>query len=448
MATVRWLGAAQDIQQVDTYEFTDTWAAGDTVSWEINSKVLTLTVDTADTETIALEAKAMFLAKTPIAGLVGSETRNFGSQQIPEFIELDTLYGVSVSGSILTLKWTAGVEVTIVSSVATAGDGDVTHVAATAATGKNFFDNGDNWEGGSVPNAGDTILFDQGSVDVKYALDNATLDLNLVRKNGYKGNIGLLPNNPLGYVEYRDRYLSLPITATSGTQVHSIGQLTSSVTPKGFTFIDLGTNDGSSMTVLAYDTQPFDENSVGHALQIVGGQTSRITISGGSVGIGLDLTANQTEVYALYVSPGGTSSPVVRLGDNCACHASALPIEQSGGTLVLDTITSPPGAIIFDGKCHLNGTSNYGDLFIHNGGEVYRNAGSVTDITIYEGGVFDTTQANTDTTTGAMVFYKGFVFRDPNDRLAYTSGIDFYGCSPSDGTFVVAPHKTWTPSTI
>jgi hypothetical protein len=444
MATKRWLGAAQDTQQVDTYEFTDTWAAGDTVTWTINNKALTLTVDGADTDIIAQQAMRMFMAKTPTENLLSSESRNFGGQQIPEFTELDVKYGVSVSGSILTLKWTAGIPVTISVAVSTVGDGDVTDTAVTAATGKHFFDNADNYEGGVALIAGDDLLLDQPAPDIKYALNNATADISITRTNKSTTSIGLPAWNPLGYPEYRQQHLDLPITSTSGTQTFTFGELNSPVTPVGFIKIDLGTNVGDGIAIYVHDAPPRDTD--GYPIQIIRGAAILTEIYSGGVSFGDDLTASASTKFDVVEIHGDSQ---VLLGTKTELNASST-IWQSGGTFYFygGTADSTPAVTIEGGTAELKMDVTPANAFATcrlRGGTAYLES-NVTTMYVYGGATLSELK-DQKTVTNCNV-YEGATINNRSGMLTFSNGLDLHGCQPLDVTLNFPDHLTWTTSAI
>lgn len=444
MATKRWLGAAQDIQGVSTWTFADTFATNDTVDVECNNKhlILTLGTDVALSD-VAAETAAMINAASATAGLVGAtadETRNFGGQQIPEFTEVVA----SASGAVLTIKSTAGVPVEISISVTTAGDGTVgSETVVTAATGKHFLDNADNWEGGLF-GAGDTLLFDHGSVDVKYALNNSTLNLRLLRKNGYRGNIGLAATNSLGYVEYRDRYLALP---RDNTQVHVIGEQFSNVTTAGFTYIDIGSGTGGTLSLSVFDTE-MPEN--GYAVHVVGGAGMNATVRKGSVAIGADLTATATLLASLAIGylTDRENDAVVFIGANASFDTSA-DILQQGGTLYLENGDSNVSIDITNGTCYQNADSELEDVRIYEGGTLVARAGTIdSSLTVFPGGTFKS-ERTAAYVSFACSIHKGASFYDYGGVIG-NAVIDFVGTHPGDPdtTFITVANRTWTSSAI
>jgi hypothetical protein len=429
MATVRFIGAAQDIQQVTTYTITGTWAANDTCSLKINNKVLTLTLGTdIATTDVAAELAAMINARSATAGRTGAnadEIRNFGGQEIAEWTEVVA----SASGSVLTLKSTAGVPVTITCTQTTAGNGAIESATdgtfkagttVTAATGKHFFNNADNWEGGVLPSAGDTLLFDQGSVDVLYGLDNATESYNLTRTNGYSGNIGLLPTNSLGYVEYRQRFLDLPNTATTGTQSINIGDLDSQVPPAGRTFLDLKTNDGVGQGVTIKDA-PARTGSLDFPVQIRGGVDVSFVAYSGGCAVGCDTAHSATTTITSAAVHGDAS---VKLGSKSQLKASGT-FELTGGRLINEGTPADSTGVIncYGGALDIRGTfatlNGYGGL-------MHLRGATITQVNLHSGARLHETE--TDSTVNNLDAYEGAEIVYPKGNINFSVSFQAVGC--------------------
>ncbi len=159
-ANVRWTGNAQDVKQVSTIAVTGTWATGDTATLTINKKSLIVTIGAAvTTADVAAAIDAAVDATSATAGLVGTESRNVGGQEIPEFAELDA----SASSSTLTLaSATAGVPFTL-----TRSDTAVTTVNEVQTI----------TAGGTVSGGTFTLTYDgQTTTAIAYNADAATVD--------------------------------------------------------------------------------------------------------------------------------------------------------------------------------------------------------------------------------------------------------------------------------
>jgi hypothetical protein len=211
MATRTWTGAAADIAQTSTVTFALTWAAADSVTVTINGKdwVVTMGTGVVDAATAATTFKEAWNGETATYAY----TVNFDVADAGEFDELTA----TVSSAVVTLTAdTAGKPVTLsqgdVDIGTTAGNGTATLDAELiAATGKNHWDNADNWSGDTVPVNNDDVVFEDGTVSCLYGLDTGIDPNTIVIKQNYTGTIGLprtnADNENLPYSEYRDTYL-------------------------------------------------------------------------------------------------------------------------------------------------------------------------------------------------------------------------------------------------
>ncbi len=452
MATVRWLGAAQDIQQVTTYTITGTWAANDTCSLKINNKVLTLTLGTdIATTDVAAELAAMINARSATAGRTGAnadEIRNFGGQEIAEWTEVVA----SASGSVLTLKSTAGVPVTITCTQNTGGgrDGAIegatdgvfqAGTTVTAATGKHFFNNADNWEGGSLPSAGDTLLFDQGAVDVLYGLNETSVinNLSIIRTNGYSGNIGLLPVNSLGYIEYRTRYLNLP--NSSGNQDLLIGDANPVLPAVGRTYIDLGAGTTTYLNLEVFDA-PAKNSSTGYPVQIIRGKKIELFVYSGGVSVGCNEgTSTNSELLSVYVEGDAT----LELGSYSQLNSGATVEVINGSLHAMGTVADATVDVTVRGGT-LNSRLSAIDALSCHGGTTIIGEATVTSALVYGGATLK--EGSRSATITNLTLYRGSSLAHPNNILILTNGIDFSGCRPSDVSWTPPQHLTWTPSAI
>lgn len=446
MATVRWIGNAQAVKQVTTIAVSGTWATSDTATLTINDKNVTVTVGTdVSTSNIADILARAVNGDDDTPNLLNDESRNVNGQEVPEFTEVVA----SNSGATLTLtSAVAGVPFTVTASESTAGSGALgTPTEATAATGPNFFDNGDNWEGGSAPSLGDTILFDHPSASVYYALGNTTAELNLIRTKGYTGSIGLPRVNANGYSEYRTRFLSLPPTATTGAPTHEIG-MTGTATATGYTYLDFGTNDPTTITVLIGDTQA--ATSDGAAVQIVGGIDLILEVLKGSVSVGEHSAENATTIKRVRQSYLSTQATDVSLfiGRYASFDGSAQSVRVDGGTLTCeaDCAGANNEVRIYAGTFLAQPSSTFNDVYIY-GGTFQMRGTQFATVSVFGGGTLDLSRVTGSLgITNPVELYHGFTVLDPNN--VYGDIYNFNGCTPADGTFTVRDNQSWTPADL
>ena len=168
MANHTWRGDALVVNQVDTIVPSGTWVTGDEITLTINGRALIVTVGSAVGNTdIANIINASWNASDSTTGLLGSESRNFGGDEIPEFSEITSSVAVE------TVSLTGDDQKPFTLAVAeNSSAGSLTHSAsATAAKGPNHLI-AENFDSGSLPSAGDTVYIQSGSTSILYGLSD------------------------------------------------------------------------------------------------------------------------------------------------------------------------------------------------------------------------------------------------------------------------------------
>jgi hypothetical protein len=312
MALKRWIGAADAVAQITTVTFS-TYSSAETYTLTVNGKDISFTSVSGTNSEIW-------------AGLQAA----WEDSALPEVIEA---IATVASGVVLTSR-TPGQPFTVTAGATT---GTATVTATLAATGPNFFNNGDNWEGGAAPSAADDILFAENDVDCLYALSPAFAIGEITIDQSYTGKIGLARTADAGYQEYRSRYFTLNDAA-----VISIGS---------------GLGNGSSRILIdaATETVTVDVYSSGQGegferpVQIRNaGSSSEISVYGGRVDIsgtggsallnviGREGSAVPAEVT---VAEGVDVSVVVVAGNNTTLRLAgeATSIDASGAVVYWDS---------------------------------------------------------------------------------------------------------------
>lgn len=444
-----WVGNAQDVAQVDTITMADTWTSGDTCTVTCNNKDIVITMGTTiDTiaEVAAAVAEAINLLNHDAGNIVADMTINAGGREYGEFYD----FTATVSGAVVTLTSDVpGTPFTVTVTESTAGDGTAPEATATAATGKNHFNNADNWDDGNVPDPADSIIFSDAQADVLYNLDNTITQLDIIRKNKYKGNIGLpttnTTTNNFHYTEYRQTKLSLPTVVTSGQQEGIIGEANSNIIPSGITRIDYGVIVGSSNVLTINDSAALGAN--GQAAVVVnGGVDLEVKIDKGSFSTGED---GGTTTILSTLKVGFNGDPTVSIGSGMTFTGGTTATQRGG---ILSISGAPVSAVTFNihaGTTNLTrGLITVGvspAVTVYPGGTMNFDHIGITALTIY--GTFDPSSSTGSTFTTTTLF-KGFTLIDPTGLNTWTNGLDFSGCTPNDGTFNVKANQTWTPSGI
>lgn len=205
MSTLRYVGNALAVAQVDTLAIGGTLEVGDRFIVTINGKAFRYT---AAATTAATEATAFAAAWNALSATL-----------YPEFAEITA---AATSGGALTLTADVpgrpfSVAVSTTESDGSSADSQTfTRSATTASAGPRHWDTGANWSGGAVPANGDDVFIDQGG-DLLYGLDQSAVTLaSLHISQAWTGRLGLArvnTDNTASYPEYRSQSLSIGATS-------------------------------------------------------------------------------------------------------------------------------------------------------------------------------------------------------------------------------------------
>lgn len=442
MATQKWIGTATDIKQVTTITITGTWATSDTATVTINGNDVTVTIGTdTTTSNVATAIKEAINSDTQTGTMDHVFSPTGGGNTIPEFREVTA----TVASNVVTLTAdVAGKPFTVTTSESTAStDGEVgTPSTTTAGTGKNHFDNADNWSTGSVPVDADDIYFDTGSVSCKYGLaQSAVTPTSITVTQGYTGQIGLPEVNTddtsYSYAEYRDTYLQLGTSGDATDIQVSIG------TGNGAGSSRIKLDTGSSQaTINVRDTGLPIEQGVPSFLWKGTDSSNVLSVSKGDVGIAyysgetatvatlrVGYTTNQQGDSEVTAGAGTTLTTIVQSGGTLTTNSAFTTATVSGGTLHHDAGTATT-------------------LYVSDGACVYRSEGTLTTCEVRNGGTLDLSRDLRARTITNLTVYSGGTYRDPADTATVTNGIDLSGCNLDDVTMEIANHKTLTLSDI
>lgn len=442
MAEPRWLGAAVDIPQVDTVTVTDTWAnPGDIGTLTINGKDLTLTVGTdSSTTEVALALKEMVNGDTQTG--TGDHTFSQTGNNVGEFSRITA----TSSAAVLTLTADdAGVPFTLTTSETTGGDGTLVEATVTAATGKHFADNADNWSTG-VPADADEIVADSGNVDIKYNLSMAIQPASVKVLPGYTGNIGLPKVNrddlANPYDEYRGDYLVFDL---DGVQSDTSYDLQGG---GGRIKIDVGAGD--TITFRIDSTVPRAETDVPAILLKGTAVDNTLDVIRGDVGVAFyDDEASDLSVVNVSFFDDLDGDARVILGDGCDLTNAA--IVQQGGLLQIDSTTSGGTIKVLAGELTIL-SGAHADIEIDGGTVFYESTGTLTTVKVGSDGILDFRRnLNTRIVTNAEI-HKGGAIQDPKQSVDWSAnGIDVVRCSIRGGeecNLDIGTHFTLTPSAI
>lgn len=437
-APVRWVGQASDVKQQDTITVANVWAADDTIEVAINNAALTITVgdDIATTDVAQIISRSIN-ASSDTENLLNNESRTRGGQEIPEFRDVVARVDPDNASVVLVESRVAGVPFETAASTSalsvtetTAGTGTSVEALAVSATGRQHFDNDDNWSTGSVPSASDELYFDSGP-SVLYGMENALENFEFYISTDYTGDIGLPAINPAGYREYRVRFLAVPQTATTGGGTFRIGVPGSgTVQASGRRYFDLGTADSLLCYALVYNSGPATAD--GASVQFVGGLDFVCEVFAGTCAI--STSADETATQVAVARTNGPQADL-QIGDTATFTNAAGTIECNAGRMATRaSLTGGSTTVDVNGGQF----SAYGEVVtveVRNGTFDMRGA-QITTVSVFDGGVLDLSQASASLSiTNDIELSRGFTVRDP--RALYQSDYDFNGCTPADGQFQI-----------
>lgn len=441
MATPRWLGHALDVADVWSFGVIDTWAEGDTATVTINSKDLTVTVGSTDTPAqVALLIEAMING----AAFVENETRNETGDNLGEFSRITA----SASSASVTLTGDdKGTPFTPTVSQSTVGDGTLDALTnGTAATGKNHFDNADNWSTGSVPVDSDDVVVDEGDVSIKYGLDQNAVTLDSITiTQGFEGEIGLPETNEddtaLTYREYRDQYWK-----------------TGNVADANPTTISIGEGDGAGSGRLKIDSNTGQVTiNVRNSGQRAEPDKNAIIWKGTHVDN--ELNVSKGDFAAAFVDGETAHFATVRVGfldnqdgDSIVFLGSGVDIanaavSQTGGTLSIDSATGT-GTILVNGGELTVLSGAHASIIVDSGTCFYQSTATLASTKTGDGGTMDYRRDNRPRTVSAAEIYSRSTYLDPQRTITHTTGVDLVRCSIADVTLDLGTDLTLSTSSI
>lgn len=440
MAETRWLGAAVDIFDVWTDTIALTWAPGDVRTYTINGKDLTLTAGTDITPTQVALALVEMVNGSAQTG-TGDHTFSSTGNTVGEF---SGITASSVAGVVTLTADVAGIEHTITDSETTAGTGTAVLVHTITATGKNHFDNADNWSAG-IPADQDDIVADSGSTDIKYNMAAAIQPATVKITAGYTGNIGLpkvnVDDSSNPYDEYRGDYLTFDLDATQTDTIYDI------VGGNGRIKIDVGAGDTITFNVSLSRTITA-ETDVPAVLLKGTAVDNTLNVLRGSVGVAFfnGETSDLATINVSFLNNRDGDAQVI-LGDGVDLTNAA--IKQTGGTLQIDSTTSS-GTINLSGGELVILSGAHASIDIDSGSVFYLSTGTITTTSIGSDGTLDFSRDLNDRTVTTCLLHAGGSIIDPKKTVVgrWTNGIDFVHCGNNDVTLDTGRNVTLTPTAI
>lgn len=367
MPTLRWRGDAPAVAQVQTV----------TVG---TNDVATLYKVTINGKTVSVPGNAGGASST--AADLANALKSAGVPQ--EFAEI----AWSVAANVVTgTAAKPGKPFTLSASV-TGGTGTISTSVTAAGSGPNDASVAANWSTGALPATGDDILFDAGSSDVLYGLDqHAVTPASITVLPGFTGKIGLgavnADNAAATYFEYRPQYLQYGTTGVGGTVAVTVAG--------GAGRIKLDQGSAPAVWNVAHAAQRVEAGVP--AVLLKGTNTANVlNVNKGDVG--LAFFGGESAALALLnvgyeTNPAGDSSVWLGAGVSLANAA----IVQTGGNLTINSATSGTATITtYDGSLTLQSGAQTG-LAVLGGTCVYNSTGTLGGTTVVAGsGTLDFSQ--------------------------------------------------------
>ncbi len=439
MATARWVGSSLNRKQVSRITVANTWTAGDTYTLTIDNIDFILTIGTLVTTTQVAVTIFQALTGTTFTDTTASCTipvADGGAALIPQFSEFTatngtaTLVDLTANGS----GALAGKPFTIVVT----GDGTVsTGTAAissiTVPTSQYHADQIDNYSGNALPTGGsDTLIFDNGSVDVRWGLDYATTLTTITKYKAYSGNVGLpevnSDNSAKPYHDYRTTYL----TCTGCTTVNlEVGE------GQGSGRFKLNTGSAAASAINVFGKGQRIDTGVPCILWK--GTNASNTVNNLAGDIGIAFFGGETATVATLVTGDGPQSAANTV---CGSGCTLTTVTLNGGTQ--ETNSAITTANQNGGSwTHKLGTVTTANIY---GGTHYPSGGATYTTLKLFGATFDLSRGNAAVTiTNTIQLYKGAFFNDPQGRVTGPV-FKLNGCLPSEVTIVIPKDKTLTVS--
>ncbi len=410
MATVFWIGNAENIAQVDTITITAVALSG-TLTVTINTKPVTYTCTASDTTTTA--ASALLALLQTAAGTLG------------EFGEINW----SSSGAIITA--TASVPGTpFTLSVTGAGGSTLTLTHTTANNSQSDVGDLNNWLRSGVnaiPVNGDDVVLTNSSVPLLWNLTAlaAVQFATYTRYQDFTGTVGLPENNPRGYYEYRPTYFKF---VGSGTLLMLLGQ---------------GTGGGPSRERYDLGAQRCNWVVLGaggaidnFAIRLLSTHASNtLSVLNTSVGVAM-LPAEVSTIASASVGPGGT----LGLGPGVT-FSGALDIDY--GTLT--TYIAPATLTVSNGaNVTVRSTGlTYTAITARMGGRItWISNSSITTLTMGTGSIFNKGgDFRAITITNSTIDGDTCQILDPLNTITFTNATTVNN-TVSTGPFTFGPGRT------
>ncbi len=425
MATKSWQGKSTAVAQVTTV----------TVGGTLSSETFTITVGGVD---IASHTDADTVIATTVAALVSAWNTSTHPYAKP-------ITAVDASPDITLTADTAGVPFVITLNTP-GGAATLGQAATTANAGPNDWSTAANWSDGVVPGNSDTVVFEAGSVDVLWGLDQNAVTLAKLRiYHSYTGKIGLpediftptAASTDTTAVEYRETYLKISAT------IVRIGEHYGSGSPAGSPRIKLNVGEPQcTMTIQNSATNTAD--TFLEPIRWLGTHFSNIIhVNKGELGIATTTAGEVAIVATLNISHLGNVSgdSTVHVGDGVTLTA----VNGSGGTGLIEsefaTLSQTEGSVTTIGSGGITSSATVGGTLI------VQSDGTIASLNITGSGTADFSRDTRSKTVSVCTMNDGANLNIDNGAgsalsITFSADIDLIDCGLDDVTILTGDNFT------
>lgn len=404
MATVTWIGAGQIVAQVDTITIGSATSGHTFICTFGNGKTITYTAGTGETTTTVTAA---------LLALLQAATDG----EITEFsFESPTATTIRATGPADGTPCTLSVS----------GTGTIALVNTYTPSSPNDANNADNYSGGALPSNSDILVFENGSIDVKWNLDAlAAIAVTFIRRASYTGSIGLPALNARNYSEYRTRYLSVKSASITNEQpsTDAAGQIRIlNVTTGGATtVIIVGPGGAGRVGNEAMELYGTPASSV---VDVAGGSVSVAALAGQTAAVGTLNAADASVTLGSGVTFG--TGVAKNVSARIACNWTSLTMVEGGDVDITDAAAGAnTGTFVYAGALRWKSTGATGNS------PVVGNAGTI-----------DFSQAPGSVTVGGTVSLSaGATWNDPRG-VCGSYNVNLNKCRVQDVALVVGTNRT------
>lgn len=406
--TQTFTGNAHDVRQITTLTVGGTWLDTETATMTINGKDIVVTLVGAEATTaVATGLKNAWMSATRLDGSgTPDATSNVGGQEFGEFSEVTA----TASGSVVTLTANEAGVPFVVTVAETSATGTLTPATPQAATGKQFWNNADNWDTGAAPVNDDVVVFRYPGLHCRYGLPNGTLEVTVHWYHSADGELGLPPiniDNPAKpYAEYRQQYVRLDDAGTGLSAIHRIGI---GQAGRGSSLINLKHSTLPCVPIVYNTGQPLSSRPGTYALNLCcTNNTSSLTINNGWV----DFSSQDGGTSAwLQVDQNAGNSRGIQ-----AIHTASSTLNVSGGAMLIGGTGAITTINVSGGTVRLESQTGTITTLNSTGGILECiTAGTITTLYV-NGGTFDATNASAFS-VGTGTVYHGSRFLDPTGKM-------------------------------